>query len=88
MVDGVSVRNDIPWQFAQDYSFVLEVHAGSFRIEVYDATGALLQRWAIQDSTYTAGRFGFYNYSQAPVVYESFVTRSAPIECAAGRIDG
>src|SRR5690606_4520946 len=69
-VDGEPLHNTIPWVEDEEYTFFLEFHAGSFRVEIYDSTEALLESWSVFDDTYVGGQFGFYNYSQAPVTYQ------------------
>jgi hypothetical protein len=79
---GMPVRNAIPWQFNTDYWFVLEFHAGKFRIEVQDKDRKVLESWSIADDTYKGGKFGFYNFSQGPVVYATFRKRATPVACS------
>lgn len=81
-VEGEPLHNQIPWEEAETYTFFLEFHAGSFKIEIYDSAAELLESWSVSDSTYTGGRFGFYNYSQAPVDYQGFVSRKTPLACS------
>jgi hypothetical protein len=72
-------HNTIPWADATDYNFNLEFLPGHFNITVTRGT-TVLAAISINDSTYTSGRFGFYNYSQAQVRYAGFTRRppSAP----------
>jgi hypothetical protein len=80
--DGAPLQNDVQWAFNQDYRFFLEFHPGSFKISVANSTGAELESWSVADSTYTNGGFGFYNYSQGPVEYQSFTRLSTPPACS------
>lgn len=80
--NGVPLTNSIPWEFDTDYRFFLEFHAGSFRIDVFGPDGGLLQSWSVTDDTYVGGGFGYYNYSQGPVVYQSFTRRITPGACS------
>ena len=65
------LHNDIPWVDFVDYDFRLNFTPGLFEIEVSQA-GTVLQNWILADSTYMDGLFGFYNYSQGPVIYNGF----------------
>lgn len=80
--EGQPLNNDIGWEPETSYSFHLEFHAGSFKVEIYDADDSLLQSWSAFDDTYAGGGFGFYNYSQAPVTYRSFSKRVTPPACS------
>jgi hypothetical protein len=85
--DGVPFHNTTPWDFNTDYTFFLEFHAGSFRIEVRDEEGVVLASWSVEDDTYESGRFGFYNFSQGPVNYRSFTSRETPSACSSVSTD-
>lgn len=71
---------NIGWNDFSDYRFQLDFRSGSFVIKVWEigSGGAetLLNEISIADSTYSSGRFGFYNYSQGQVQYRGF-TRTA-----------
>ncbi len=73
--NGARVRtlfhNTIPWQLDVSYSFTLDFFPGSFTINVKQGA-TILATINLQDSTYQPGKFGFYNYSQAQVVYSGF----------------
>jgi hypothetical protein len=36
----------------------------------------------VRDRAHTSGKFGFYNFSQAPVQYETFTRRETPMACS------
>jgi RHS repeat-associated protein len=65
------------WQVGVDYQFRLQFQPGQISIQVHQGA-TLLQSWDIQDSTYTSGRFGFYNFSQGGVQYRGFTQQEAP----------
>ncbi len=67
-------HNTIPWQALTNYDFHLEFSNGFFVVEVSEG-GTVLERWEVSDNTYTSGNFGFYNNSQANVVYEGFTEK-------------
>jgi hypothetical protein len=71
----------VPWALNTEYRFFLEFHSGSFRITVTDPGDVELVSWSVEDTTYTSGGFGFYNFSQAPVSYSSFTRRDTPPAC-------
>ena len=64
-------HNSIGWAEFTDYQFTLQFHPGEIRIVVKRGT-TVLADFTVHDSTYTNGRFGFYNYSQAAVRYSGF----------------
>lgn len=70
-------HDSIPWVSFTDYQFHLNFTPGAFTIEV-DQGATQLESWTINDSTYTTGHFGFYNYSQDTVVYDGFATEQLP----------
>src|SRR5688572_16607658 len=74
---SVLVHNTIPWDEFTDYTFRLNFTPGTFEIEVSEEA-TVLQNWIINDSTYTGGEFGFYNYSQGNVIYSGFIQRDDP----------
>lgn len=61
-------QNSIGWKESTEYTYCLEFHPGRFRIQVR-AGSVVLETWDITDSTFTFGRFGFYNSSQKDAVY-------------------
>lgn len=75
-------HNDIGWGRGVDYRWSLEFHPGVFRIEVRNPQDAVLASWVIEDRTYTAGRFGLYNYSQGGVTYRAFTRELIPPTCS------
>ncbi len=62
------------WSSSTTYDFFLDFNntANSFDIVVKEGSNEL---WnvTVSDSTFTAGQFGFYNYSQSTVQYAGFV---------------
>jgi len=80
----VPLHNDIPWVALVDYEFVLRFTVGNIEISVLEA-GNVLEHWVLNDSTYTSGNFGFYNCSQAPVVYESFTQQAVSTIYCSGK---
>ncbi len=64
-------HNTIPWVSFTNYHFTLTFRAGQFNITVLQGS-TVLASITLQDSTYTSGKFGFYNYSQDTVVYSGF----------------
>jgi RHS repeat-associated protein len=74
-VDGNRVRllyrNSLSWQPFVDYLYRLEFYPGQFRITVKQGN-TILESVTLNDSTYSSGKFGFYNHSQGQVVYKSF----------------
>jgi RHS repeat-associated protein len=73
--NGTRVRtlfhNTIPWQTAVDYQFTLQFRPGEIKITVRQGA-VVLADITVNDSTYTNGLFGFYNYSQSAVKYSGF----------------
>ena len=45
--------------------------AGEINISIHQGA-TLIQTFTVNDNTYQAGKFGFYNYSQSQVVYSGF----------------
>lgn len=70
-------HNTIPWAEFTDYEFELRFVPGTIEITVTEA-GQVLEQWNVSDSTYTDGLFGFYNYSQDSVRYNSFTQQGIP----------
>jgi RHS repeat-associated protein len=79
--NGARVRtlfhNTIAWADHTEYRFILEFHPGEFTITVKEGD-SVLASIVLQDSTYSSGKFGFYNYSQGPVVYTGFRREQLP----------
>jgi hypothetical protein len=73
--NGTRVRtlyhNDIPWLANVSYRFSFDVHPGTFTIKVSQGTN-VFDTITINDGTYPTGRFGFYNYSEAPAQYSAW----------------
>lgn len=67
-----TTENPDGWVSSTPYDFTLRVRPGhqSFEIKTGDTVVA---SGTASDATYTKGKFGFYNYSQQDVRYESFV---------------
>ncbi len=65
-------ENPDGWVSSTPYDFTLRVRPGyqSFEIRTGDTVVA---SGTASDDTYTKGKFGFYNYSQQSVRYESFI---------------
>lgn len=74
-------HNTVAWAEFTDYHFELEFHPGEFTITVTQGA-TVLTTATLQDSTYTTGRFGFYNYSQGAVVYTGFQRVTLPTSTA------
>ncbi len=65
------------WEFEKEYGFILEFDPGAFTITIQEGEKTLFSK-KIEDSTYKKGKFGFYNFSQAPVIYKGFKTIIPP----------
>ncbi|MFT5477311.1 MAG: hypothetical protein ACI8Y8_002657 [Planctomycetota bacterium] len=79
----VPLHNTVPWVAFVDYEFELTMVPGNIEITVREGT-TVLEHWVLADSTYTSGQFGFYNYSQGPILYQGFTQESvATIYCDA-----
>ena len=61
------------WEFEKEYDFFLKFTPGLFTLEVKDGENIIFSK-KLKDSTYKNGKFGFYNFSQAPVIYKGFKT--------------
>ncbi len=61
----------LPGQRSAPYTFQLDYNPGAFTIKIFDGS-TTLATISLKDSTYTKGKFGFYNYSQNAVTYEFF----------------
>jgi RHS repeat-associated protein len=64
-------HNTVRWVDGVQYQFTLQFHPGEIRIIVKQGA-TVLADFTVKDSTYTNGKFGFYNYSQAAVQYSGF----------------
>ena len=62
---------NIAWLDFTEYEFNLQFFPGQFTITISQGA-TVLNRIVINDSTYTSGRFGFYNFSQGMVRYSGF----------------
>ncbi len=73
--NGTRVRtlfhNTVPWVSFTDYQFTLRFQPGEIKITVKQGA-TVLADITVNDSTYTNGLFGFYNYSQEQVRYSGF----------------
>jgi len=61
------------WEFEKEYEFILRFDPGSFTVTIKDGEETIFCE-TLNDTTYQNGKFGFYNFSQAPVVYKGFKT--------------
>jgi len=75
---SILYQNQIPWSEYIDYRFELDFHSGVFTIGVYDGTNAI-DFIAIEDETFSSGRFGFFNASLGNISYTGFATQRTPI---------
>jgi len=64
----VLMENLVGWEPGAKYEFLLNFVPGQFEIIVF-AGRAELVHWTIADSTYTWGRFGFYDFSEPGATY-------------------
>jgi len=69
-------HNSIPFKVHSEYMYTLEFHPGEFTITVFDGCLAIASV-SIHDSTYSSGRFGFYNHSQ-DCAYRGFMRQAMP----------
>ena len=73
--NGTRVRtlfhNTVPWVSFTDYQFTLRFRPGEIKITVKQGA-TVLADITVNDSTYSNGLFGFYNYSQEQVRYSGF----------------
>ncbi len=62
------------WSDLSLYKFHLDfnINAGEFTIKVSNSSDVTLWDVTVNDSTFTSGQFGFYNYSQEQVRYAGF----------------
>ena len=67
--------NPIGWEDLTEYGFSLDFRFGGFAITVTEGD-QVIRTIEIDDSTYTDGRFGFYNYSQGSVLYSGFTRQT------------
>ncbi len=63
------------WEFEKEYEFILQFDPGSFTVTIKDGEITIFTK-TLEDTTYQDGKFGFYNFSQAPVIYKGFKTIS------------
>jgi len=63
--------NTIGYEDFTLYDFNLQFAPGEFQITV-SLEDSILWEVIVNDSTYTSGQFGFYNFSQANVLYSGF----------------
>ena len=61
------------WEFDKEYHFELNFKPGAFSVSIRDDETTVFNK-TFRDRTYEAGKFGFYNFSQAPVTYRGFKT--------------
>ncbi len=73
--NGTRVRslyhNTTPWKSFTDYAFTLQFRPGEIKIIVREGA-TVIADFTVNDSTYSNGLFGFYNYSQDEVKYSGF----------------
>ncbi|MEL6430086.1 MAG: hypothetical protein AAFU73_01025 [Planctomycetota bacterium] len=70
-------HNTVPWDEFIEYEFTLLFTPGRIEIEVREGM-TVLESWVVNDSTYTDGEFGFYNFSQGDVLYQGFERVGVP----------
>lgn len=70
-------HNTVPWEDYVDYEFELSFQPGVFTITVKQDQ-QILDSFTLHDTTYTSGKFGFYNYSQSLVRYSGFTRELLP----------
>ena len=76
-------HNNVPWSAFTEYEFVLLFTPGTIEITVSEA-GQPIGQFTSNDSTFTSGEFGFYNFSQGDVLYQGFAQMGVPeIYCVA-----
>ena len=61
------------WAFEKEYRFILEFNPGAFTVTVMEGEETIFSK-KLKDNTYKNGKLGFYNFSQAPVIYKGFKT--------------
>ena len=61
------------WEFEKEYGFILKFDPGSFTVTINEGEKTIFSK-QLKDNTYKNGKFGFYNFSQAPVIYKGFKT--------------
>jgi RHS repeat-associated protein len=64
-------HNDIPYEFFKPYHFILEYQPGDITITLKDGAN-VVTNFHLADTTYPAGKFGFYNDSEAGILYSGF----------------
>ena len=69
-----SVRNyEVPWRDNTKYYGFLDYQPGRSRVIIQQASdGKVIEEFVINDDTYTAGDFGFWNHSQPAGYFELF----------------
>jgi uncharacterized repeat protein (TIGR01451 family) len=67
-------HNTIPWKINTDYRFTLDFVPGHISITIREGQTELASI-KLDDFTFTSGKFGFYNNSQAPVRYTGFTRK-------------
>lgn len=70
--ETILYNNSVPWAKDTTYTFYLTLREGGFTITVKQGT-TILDIISINDTTYTSGRFGLYNFSQDRVTYTGFL---------------
>lgn len=80
--DVLAVGPSTGWVSDVMYDFTLEYTESLIKIDIAGGTfGDGQTIFNIQNSGNTAGRFGFYNFSQANVFYQGFTETVAPTFC-------
>jgi hypothetical protein len=81
-VDTANVRtlrdNDIPWVDGVDYEFELRFVPGHIEITILGDDGNVIESWAVDDSRYVSGRFGYYINSLQDVRFGSVCAADIP----------
>jgi len=68
-------HNNISYEDFEEYDFTLKFsNNGHFNI-IISKDGTILDNISLYDTTYTSGKFGFYNFSQEGIVYSGFTSQ-------------
>jgi hypothetical protein len=78
-VTTLAESQGVGWQVNVDYRYRLTFNPGLLRVEIFVvSTNTKIYDLQVADNTFTTGKIGFYNYSQALVNYSGFSSKYAP----------
>lgn len=75
----ILAENELLWSTLVTYEFSVIFTPTGFDLTIDDPTDVNDEFWSITDTTFTSGKVGFYNASQADAVYQADALTLSPV---------